>query len=239
MSRVWENTLQPGAKWSGTIAKGSYITFTALGEGANLSVLLYNATNLSERYNAPDSLKAQHTSKLTKGNVLMSDNGRVLASIVEDSLGWHDPIGGYSTRELTDEKYGKTSFQEMQNDWLRSGQENFIVELVRNGLGIRDMVPNVNLFSKIYVSPEGEMHFSPSHCRKGDTVTLRADMDILFLLSNTPNPHDPSVTYPSVPIKMEVTKGNEADEFDYCVNYRPENRRAFENTWNYQLLIGQ
>ncbi|WP_158734727.1 urea amidolyase associated protein UAAP1 [Alteribacillus sp. YIM 98480] len=239
MNRTWSLTLEPGAKWSGTIAKGNYLRFTALEDGANLSVLLYNAANLTERYNMPDTLKAQHTSHLSKGNVLMSDNGRVLASIVEDSLGWHDPIGGYTSRGFTDEQYGKTSFQELQNDFLRSGQENFAMELVRNGLNLRDLVPNVNLFSKISASEDGSMQFDENHCKKGDTVRLRTDMDVLLILSNTPNPHNPSQTYPSVPVKVELIPGEEADELDYCANYRLENRRAFENTWDYHVMIGQ
>ena len=99
----------------------------------------------------PDTLKAQFISSLTKGNVLMSDNGRVLASIVEDSLGWHDTISGYTTRLLTDEKYGKTTYQEMRNDWYRCGEENFKMELVRNNMSARDLVPCVNLFK--YTKP--------------------------------------------------------------------------------------
>ena len=71
---------------------GKLVRFTALQEGANVSMLLFHARDLTERYNMPDSLKAQYTAHLTKGNVLMSDNGRILASFVEDSLGWHDTI---------------------------------------------------------------------------------------------------------------------------------------------------
>ena len=82
----------PGEKWSGLIGKNKYIHFKALGDNANVSILLYNMRDTSERYNMPDTLKAQYTAHLTKGNVLMSDNGRVLASITEDSLGWHDSI---------------------------------------------------------------------------------------------------------------------------------------------------
>ena len=96
--------LRPGEKWSGNIGLGKYIHFKALGDDANVSMLMYNMLDTSERYNMPDTLKAQFISSLTKGNVLMSDNGRVLASIVEDSLGWHDTISGYTTRLLTDEK---------------------------------------------------------------------------------------------------------------------------------------
>ncbi|MGI8313799.1 urea amidolyase associated protein UAAP1 [Halobacillus mangrovi] len=239
MENLWNLTLGSGAKWSGIISKGKLIRIRALEDGANLSGLLFNAGNLTESYNMPDTLKAQHTSRLTKGNVLMSDNGRAMASIVEDDLGWHDPIGGYTTRQLTDEKYGKTTFQENQNEWFRSGEENLAMELMRNGLQFRDMVPVFNLFSKIKVDDSGDMHFIEDHCKRGDTVTLRTEMDVVLLLSNTPNPHDPKKDYPSVPVEIEVLPAESVKEDDYCVNFRPENKRAFENTWDYYKLVTQ
>ncbi|WP_248925682.1 urea amidolyase associated protein UAAP1 [Paenibacillus hamazuiensis] len=238
MNLIWKTTMRPGGKWSGFVGRGKLLRFTALEAGANVSMLMYNARDLSERYNMPDTLKAQHTSHLTRGHVLMSDNGRAMASITEDSLGWHDAICGYSTREATDIKYGATRYQEQRNDWLRSGQENFAVELVRCGLGRKDLVPNVNLFSKVYCDEDGCMHFCEDHCKAGSTVTLRTEMDILLVLSNTPNPLDPRNAYPAVPVLLEVLPAAGVESSDYCVNYRPENRRAFENTWEYYALMG-
>lgn len=239
MKKIWSRTLRPGEKWSGNIGRGKYIHFKALGDDANVSMLMYNMLDTSERYNMPDTLKAQCISSLTKGNVLMSDNGRVLASIVEDSLGWHDTISGYTTRLLTDEKYGKTTYQEMRNDWYRCGEENFKMELVRNNMSARDLVPCVNLFSKVYIEEDGSMHFEEGHCKEGATVTLRTEMDMIFIVSNTPNPLDPAKEFPSVPVSIEVYDAPEVDLTDECVNYRPENYRAFENTWEYYNLLGR
>jgi len=238
MNTIWSTTIRPGGKWSGTIGRGKLIRFTALEAGANVSIQLYNAKDLTERYNMPDTLKAQHTARLTRGNVLMSDNGRVLAGIVQDSLGWHDPLGGYSYREGTDAKYGRTDYQAQRNDWLRSGQENFAIELVRCGLGMRDMMPVVNLFSKVSVDESGRMIYDPAHCPANASVTLRTEMDTVLILSNTPNPLDPRPEYPSVPVWVEVLAADPLDDRDYCVNYRPENRRAYENTWEYYALLG-
>ncbi|GLX67898.1 urea amidolyase associated protein UAAP1 [Paenibacillus glycanilyticus] len=237
MSSIWNTSVRAGEKWSGVIRRGRLIRFTAAEAGANLSLMLFNAKDLTERYNMPDSLKAQYTAHLTKGNTLMSDNGRVLASLVEDSLGWHDTICGYTTRALTDRKYGKTTYQESRNEWFRSGQENFAVELTRNGLGVRDMSPVVNLFSKVYVDNEGQMHGVPDHCPAGATVVLRTEMDILLVISNTPNPLDSRTEYPSVPVHIEVSTAEPVNDEDYCLNFRPENRRAFENTWDYYKLL--
>ncbi len=238
MQKIWSKDFKPGEKWSGCIGRQKYIRFKALGDGANVSLLLYNMRDSSERYNMPDSLKAQFTAHLTKGNVLMSDNGRVLASIVEDSTGWIDSISGVTTREFTDSQYGKTSYQVERNDFHRCGYDNFKVELVRNGMTKRDLVPCVNLFSKVYVEDDGSMHFETGHCRNGDTITLRTEMDVLVLVSNTPNPLDPATEYPSVPVQMEVYDAPKPDLTDFCVNFRDENYRAFENTWDYYNLLG-
>ena len=238
MQKKFEKYFRPGEKWSGTIGKGKYIHFKALGDNANVSILMYNMRDTSERYNMPDTLKGQFTAHLTKGNVLYSDNGRVFASIVQDSLGWHDSISGYTSRELTDEKYGKTNYQHQGNDYYRCGEENFKVELVRNNMDTRDLVPCVTLFSKVYVEEDGSMHYDTEHCKEGATVTLRTEMDVIIIISNTPNPLDPSTDYPSVPVTMEVYDAPPVDLTDYCVNFREENYRAFENTWDYNNLLG-
>ncbi|UJF33967.1 urea amidolyase associated protein UAAP1 [Paenibacillus hexagrammi] len=238
MTKPWSITIASGGKWSGIIGRGKLICFTALEAGANVSIQFYNARDLTERYNMPDTLKAQYTAHLTKGNILMSDNGRAMASFVQDSLGWHDTISGYTSRLATDAKYGATNYQELRNEWLRSGQENFAVELVRSGLGMRDMMPVVNLFSKVSCDLEGKMHFAVDHCPAGAAVTLRTEMDVLMVLSNTPNPLDPREFYPSVPVKLEVLAAEPVHEQDACLNHRAENRRAFENTWEYYELSG-
>jgi urea carboxylase-associated protein 2 len=238
MRTIWQCVLRPGEKWSGAVSRNRYLCFKALGDEANLALLFYNLHDHSERYNMPDTLKAQYTAHLTAGNVLMSDNGRVLASIVEDSLGWHDTITGLTTRALTDERYGPTSYQKQGNDWLRSGYENVAVELMRNNMTLRDLVPCVNLFSKVYVNDDGSMVYEPGWCREGATVTLRTEMDVTVILSNTPNPLNPTTDYPAVPVQIVVREAPPAGLLDVCVQHRSENHRAFENTWEYHALLG-
>ncbi len=238
MEKIWSKILKAGEKWSGNIGRGKYIHFKALGDNANVSMLMYNMIDTSERYNMPDTTKAQYTYHLTKGNVLMSDNGRVLASIVEDSTGWNDTISGYSTREFTDKQYGKTTYQDLRNNWYQCGEENFKMELIRNNMTARDLVPCVNLFSKVYVKEDGSMNYDLNHCKSGATVTLRTEMDIILILSNTPNPLNPVTEFPDVSVVVEVYNAPSVDLMDECVHYRAENYRAFENTWDYYNLMG-
>lgn len=239
MDRIWSKTLRPGEKWSGNIGRGRYIHFKALGDDANVSLLMYNMYDTSERYNMPDTLKAQFISALTHGNVMMSDNDRVMASIVQDTTGWNDTISGWTTRRLTDEKYGVSTYQESRNDWLRCGEENIKIELVRNNMSARDMVPCVNLFSKVYFEEDGSMVFEEGHGKEGDVVTLRTEMDVILIVSNTPNPLDPAKEYPSVPVQIDVFDAPPVDMDDECLNFRQENYRAFENTWEYYALLGK
>jgi urea carboxylase-associated protein 2 len=233
---IWTYTLRPGEKWSGIVGKGKLLRFTALGDNANLSTLVFNAEDKNEKYNMPDTLKAQHVAFLTEGYSLFSDNGRVLAGIIRDTAGWHDTISGYCTRAQVDEKYGKTTFQEKWNDWLRSGEENLLVELKRNGLGRRDLAAGLNLFAKVWCDGEGGLHHDPDHGKKDAYVVLRTEMNCLFVFSNTPNALDESEAYPSVPVKIEVFVAAPAGITDPCVIHSEESRRAYENTWEYYLL---
>ncbi len=234
---VWTYIMKPGEKWSGIIGKGKEIRFTAMGPNANVSMLLFNAKDTTEKYNMPDTLKPQHTAYLTKGYSIFSDNGRVMASIVDDGTGWHDTITGCVSRAAVDKKYARTAYQEQLNDWYRSGEENFLVELVRNGMTKKDMTANINLFSKVYCDEEGGLNYVEDNCRKDDFVTLRTEMDTLFIFSNTPNPLDTAKAYSAQPVKLEVFRSLPVSELDYCVNHSPESRRAFENTWEYYLLM--
>lgn len=238
MNIIWNKILAPGDRWSGNICRQRLIKFTALSEGANLAVLMYNFKNLSEHYNAPDSIKAQHSFFLKKGHAIISDCGRALASIVEDDLNGHDTVTGYTTRAMTDKKYGKTSYQTNGNEYLKSGQENFINELTKNGMSKRDLMPPINFFSKVDADNKGNLIFMDDYCKKESSVTIRTEMDVYIALSNTPNPLDGRSKYPSVPVKIEVMEAPPTDGLDYCVNYSKYTRRAFENTWEYNTLLG-
>lgn len=238
MAASYSITLEPGHKWSAYVGRGKSIQLTAGGDRANLTCLLFHAPHSSERYNMPDTLKAQHTAFLTAGHVLMSDQGRVLASITEDAVGWHDTLSGYTTRQSTDAKYGSTSYQLHSNEWLRSGEENLTVELFRHNLSVRDLSVPLNFFSKVICELDGAMSYVPQSTAN-KSVTLRTEMDLLVVFSNTPNPLDPSDAYPNTAIEMFITDADPVSPNDPCLMHCGENKRAFENTWNaYALMRG-
>ncbi|MCC5857278.1 MAG: urea carboxylase-associated family protein [Ectothiorhodospiraceae bacterium] len=222
----------PGARyWSLVIRRGFTLRLVDVEGRANVSALLFNPQNVLERYNAPDTLKGQHTSKLTKGNMLYSDMGRVMLSIVEDTVGWHDTIGGVSDASMVRQQYGEQRYQEHRNAFYRSGRELFLIELQKWGLGRRDLVPNLNFFSKVSADLDGTLRFADNHSQPGAYVDLRAEMDTLVVLNTAPHPMDPSTEYRPGMLKLAIYRAPPVDpETDVCVNFRPENARAYANT---------
>src|SRR3954453_5346823 len=119
----------PGAAmWSMRIPRHRLVRLTALDAGANVSALFYNARQPLDRLNLPDTLKALHTAKLTTGHILMTDMGHALVSIVADSLGWHDPLGGHITAAQVVAKFGEHNYQQYRNAFYRNAHDNFLVE---------------------------------------------------------------------------------------------------------------
>ncbi|MFZ5466028.1 MAG: urea amidolyase associated protein UAAP1 [Pseudomonadota bacterium] len=230
---LWEELVPGGNHWSGLMRRGTALRLTDLQGGANLSALFYNDDERLERYNMADTLKAQHTALLTRGHVLMSDMGRVLASITADDVGGHDAFCGVSDAALIREKYGERPFGAARNAMYRNGRDGLLIELGKWGLGKRDLVPGVNFFSRVIVGDEGDLSFAEGHSRAGATVGLRFDMDVLVVLSAAPHPLDPKPEYAPGPVLLTAWRAGLAAEDDYCRNFRPENARAFINTERY------
>jgi len=220
------------------LRRGLAMRLTAQGDGANVSALFYNARHPLEGYNMPDTLKSQYTAYLTAGRVLHSDMGRALMSITADTCGWHDTLCGVLNARKTAEKFGATTYQADRNDWRRNGRDNFLIELAKHGLGKRDVHANVNFFSKVAADIEGNLTFVPGHAKAGQSVDLRAEMEVLVVLSNTPHPMAPAGAWnpPAIGISVREVPAPAAD--DPCRVSRPENGRAFANTASY-LMIGE
>ncbi len=113
-----------------------------------------------------DTLKAQHTAHLTTGCVCYSDMGRILCSITADTCGWHDPLCGLTDAAHDRARYGATRFQEQRNERYVSGREAMLVELGKYGLGERDLVANINFFSKVVVDEAGALQLAAGHCAR-------------------------------------------------------------------------
>ncbi|OYY75399.1 MAG: urea carboxylase [Gammaproteobacteria bacterium 28-57-27] len=231
---IYEDLIPGGAHWSLEMTKGTQLVLIDETGGANVGMLFFNPRNPLERYNAPDTLKCQHTFKLTRGHCLYSDMGRIFCSIVADTVGWHDTVGGNLSKQKLREKWGERRYQEARNDWTLSGVDSFLVELAKYGLGKKDMAANLNLFSKLAVEDDGTLVFVEQHSAAGDQIALRFEMDTLVIFHTCPHPMNPAATYPKKPVRYQIWAADPVADDDLCMNSRVENQRGFQNTELYQ-----
>ncbi len=232
---LWEETLPGCSTWSHVLKRGTALRLEALEDGANVGAIFLNADQLSERLNLPDTLKAQHIARLTAGSVLYSDMGRILCSITDDTLGWHDPLGGCSDAALVEQKYGQRTYQQARNGWHQNALDGFLIELAKYGMNSRDLMMNVNFFSKVQVEEDGSMLFVERHAKVGAQVELRAEMNTLVILNTCQHPMDPDSVYAQRSVKLAIKKVQAPGADDLCRNSRPENGRGFTLTERYFL----
>ena len=232
---LFEEELRGGASFAHVLKRGTALRITDLDGGANVPVTFFNFELFVERYNMPDTLKAQHTAHLTQGHCIYSDMGRVLCSITHDTVGWHDPIGAISTDECVKAKYGEHGYQEFRNDWYTSTRQNFLRELAKFGMDRRDLQAQINFFSKVQVDLEGKMHFIAGNSKAGDFVELRAEMNTLLIIDTNPHPLDPNPAYQPKRVHLSFRRVDPPAADDPCRISCPENTRGFINSERYFL----
>jgi urea carboxylase-associated protein 2 len=233
--QLYETVIEGGKHWSFTARVGTALRLTDMEGGANVGMLFYNPANPLERYNAPDTLKCQHTFRLTRGHCLYSDMGRIFCSIVADTVGWHDTVCGNANKALVARRWGLKTYQEHKNGWTQNGHDAFLVEGGKYGLGRRDLAANVNWFSKVSAGDNGALSFDPDNSPAGSTVDLRFEMDTLVLMHTCPHPMNPAAEYPRKPVGLRFGKADPVGDDDFCRNFRPENDRGFQNNAIYHL----
>jgi uncharacterized protein YcgI (DUF1989 family) len=144
--------------------------------------------------------------------------------VIADSRGWHDTPGGTSNAEIVRTKYGEASYQTHRNAMHRNGRDGLLVELGKWGLGKRDVVPNVNFFSKVVADDAGRLQFDEANSRPGAFLDIRFEMNVLVVLSAAPHPLDPRPDY--APGDVMLTRGRRAPAADDLVVIHAENRAA-------------
>lgn len=235
---MYTQTLTGSGMWSKIISRRKILKLTDLEGGANVGMMLYNARERTERYNMPDTLKGQQVFYLRQGICLHTDMGRLIGSIVEDHVGWHDTVCGTSDASEVREKHGTKTYQDVRNDWVRSGKECFLIELAKWGLGEKDWMPNLNFFSKAVTDESGSLSYVPGNSKAGDSISVRLEMDALVVMNTCQHPLSPAGESISKPVFLEVFEDEEVRNDDECVTSHPENTRAFENTKDYLNLGG-
>lgn len=223
---LYTESLPGGASWSGILKRGRGLRIRDTSGTANVSALFLRADAPTERYNMPDTLKAQHIARLAAPCALYSDMGHVLASLVEDSTGWHDTVTGYSSAASCEAKFGRASYQQARNSRITNARDHFLVELGKYGLGERDLPSCANFFTTVSVSDEGDLSWAPRG-GAGRHVALRFEMDVLVVLSATPHPMDPVATWNPGGVELEILRFPAPGPDDPVRNSCEQNGRGF------------
>jgi urea carboxylase-associated protein 1 len=189
-------TVAPGTPWGGIIHRGRTLRLIDCEGRQAVDFLCYNAADPEERYNAPNTIKIAGTLHLTRGHSLYSDLARPLLRITADSYGRHDTIGGCCSAPSNRVLYG------VEN--CPGCRENLLAALACFGLGRRDLVPNLNFFMPVALEPDGGMAIARGDSPPGSYVDLRAETDVLAVLSNCPQINNPCNDYHPTPVRVIV-----------------------------------
>ena len=226
---VWDETIAAGGYASRQIARGTRLRLTDLAGDASPSLLLFNAERPVERLNIADTLKVQWNGYLGQGRLLLSDMGRVLASLVEDTAGTHDAFCGASNQASNARKYGD-GFNHGDHP---NARDRFSLGVAKFGLGRKDIHPCLNLFKEVRVAQGGETVIDVGPYPPGRFVTLRAEMDLIVVVANCPHVLDPRPAYAVTPLRATAWRGPVTPEADPIRNATPEGLRAFLNVEDY------
>ena len=194
-----DETVAARAPWLHRIDAGQSLRIVDLEGNQAVDFLLYAAADDAERYSAQDTIAAQGNIFLRTGSKLLSNEGRVMATITGSAVEYHDTIGGACSCESNSLRYGHHTKAQ------HSCVDNFLDANVRDGRGKRDMVSNINFFMNVPVEPDGALGIVDGISAAGLTVDLRAEMDVIVVVSNCPQINNPCNGFNPTPVRMIVT----------------------------------
>jgi urea carboxylase-associated protein 1 len=189
-----------GEPWIGCIAEGQVLRIVDLEGNQAVDTLFYSAADARERYSASDTIRMQGNLYLTTGSVLRSNAGSAMLTIVADTCGRHDTLGGACSSESNTVRYGQ------HTKHMHSCRDNFLLAIASSDFGLekRDLTNNINFFMNVPVTPDGKLTFEDGISAGGKYVELRADMDVICLISNCPQLNNPCNAYNPTPIRLLV-----------------------------------
>jgi uncharacterized protein len=193
-------TLPAGQGWTQQLARGDVFRIVDLEGNQAVDTLFFNGRDIDERYSATETIRAQGNLYLTTGTKLMSSEGRPLMTIVADTCGRHDTIGGACSAESNQVRYA------LDKKYMHNCRDSFLLALSRHGhgMGKRDLPNNINFFMNVPVTPAGELTFADGVSGPGRYVEMRADLEVLVLISNCPQLNNPCNAYNPTPVRLLV-----------------------------------
>jgi uncharacterized protein len=189
-----------GEPWAREIQKGQYFRIVDLEGNQAADTLFYNANDYGDRYSAQDTIREQGNLYLTTGTRLMSTAGNVLLTIVADTCGRHDTLGGACATESNMVRYA------IEKRHMHACRQSFVKAAIEWGRGMskRDITSNINFFMNVPVTPEGKLTFEDGVSEPGKYVEMRAEMDVLAMISNCPQLNNPCNAYNPTPIEVLI-----------------------------------
>lgn len=196
----YSSVIPAGEHWIHKIKKGQVFRIVDVNGNQSADTFFFNANDYADRYSAQDTIRTQGNIYVTTGTKLMSSEGNVLLTITADTCGRHDTLGGACSSESNMVRYdiGKQHMHACRTSFL-----NGLLEWGR-GLEKRDISPNVNFFMNVPVSPEGDLTFADGISRPGSYVEMRAEIDVLALISNCPQLNNPCNAYNPTPLQVFI-----------------------------------
>jgi urea carboxylase-associated protein 1 len=195
---VLDEVVPARAPWSHVVRTGQTLRIVDLGGNQAVDCLLYNADDPTERYSASDTIAAQRNIFLVEGSQLLSNEGAPMMTITATSCAYHDTIGGACSRESNTLRYGHHTAHQ------HACVDNFLDEGMRRGLTKRDLVSNINWFMNVPVGPDGTLGIVDGISAPGLSVDVRAEMDVLVLISNCPQINNPCNGFDPTPIRLVI-----------------------------------
>ncbi len=195
---VYDQIVPAGEPWIHEIRQGQYFRIVDMAGNQAADTLFFNAHDYEERYSAQDTIRAQGNIYLTTGTQLMSSQGHVLLTIVADTCGRHDTLGGACATESNMVRYG------IETRFMHACRQSFVKAVLDWGRGLekRDITHNINFFMNVPVTPDGRLTFADGVSGPGKYVEMRAEMDVLALISNCPQLNNPCNAYNPTPLRM-------------------------------------
>lgn len=222
---LWAETVAPGGYAAKRLNRGARLRLVDVAGDACLSMLAFNAERPIERLNVADTVKVQWNAYLGAGKLILSDMGKVLFSIVEDTAGTHDAFCGASNAATNARKYGEGE------NWgpHPNARDRFLLATAKFGLGRKDIHPCINWFKGVRIADDGATRFDLGPYAPGRQVTLRAEMDLIIALANCPHVLDPRPQYAVTAARVLAWRGEPTPESDPIRIANPEGLRAFLN----------
>lgn len=194
-----DETVDARAPWSRTISAGQHLRIVDLEGNQAVDFLAYCADDTTERYSAADTMSGQGNVYLTTGSVLLSNEGRPMMTIVGSTVERHDTVGGACSRESNSLRYGH------HTNHQHACVDNFLQAHSRLGMGKRDMVSNINWFMNVPVEQDGTLGIVDGISAPGLYVDLRAECDVIVVVSNCPQINNPCNGFDPTPVQMIIT----------------------------------